>query len=227
MFSGMLPAHRKMTDGDILQMNNLKKVGIDGADIFNTFAGQSGGYRKVGFQKKDIYNQLGKQRLKRGSDASSALQYLRSLALNDLMMYVWHTEDIDGRLQHLCWCDRTSQLDYEVFGDVVAFDATYDKNRYKCPVVIFSGVNNHNQTIVFASAIVANETEETYVWLLEQFTEAMKEKVPTSVITDGDMAMRNAIKKVFLDAHHRLCACHLIRNAANNIRIPAFVLEFK
>lgn len=27
----------------------------------------------------------------------------------------------------------------------------------------FSGVNNHNKTIVFASAIVSNETEETYV----------------------------------------------------------------
>lgn len=42
IFSGMLLAHRKMTDGDILQMNNLMKVGIDGPDIFNTFAGQSG-----------------------------------------------------------------------------------------------------------------------------------------------------------------------------------------
>jgi len=27
------------------------------------------------------------------------------------------------------WCDDTSQLDYEVFGDVLAFDATYGKKK--------------------------------------------------------------------------------------------------
>ncbi|KAJ1416113.1 hypothetical protein SESBI_17634 [Sesbania bispinosa] len=32
---------------------------------------------------------------------------------------------------------------------------------------------------------------------------AMKGKVPLSVITDGDLAMRNAIKRVFPNAHHR------------------------
>jgi transposase-like protein len=30
-----------------------------------------------------------------------------------------------------------------------------------------------------------------------------------SVITDGDLAMRNAIRRVFPNAHHRLCAWHL------------------
>lgn len=132
-------------------------------------------------------------------------------------MFVRHTMDSEGRLEHLFWCDGPSQVDYQVFGDVAAFDETYGKNKYKCPVVVFSGVNNHNQTTIFASAVVANETEETYVWLLEQFVEAMKGKPPLSVITDGDMAMKNAIKKVFPGAHHRLCAWHLIRNAARNI----------
>lgn len=117
-------------------------------------------------------------------------------------------------------------MDYLVFGDVVAFDATYGKNKYRCPVVVFSGVNNHNHTIVFASVVISNETEDMYVWLLEQFLEAMKGKAPTSVITDGDMAMRNAIKRVCPNAHHRLCAWHLIRNAASNIAMPSFVGQF-
>lgn len=227
MFRGMLAAHRKMAEGDILQMNNLRKVGIGTPDIYNSFASQSGGYGKIGFRKKDIYNQIGKQRRLRGSDSVSVVQYLRWLAMNDPLMFVRHTEDSGGRLQHLFWCDGTSQLDYEVFGDVLAFDATYGKNKYHCPIVVFSGVNNHNHTIVFASAVIANETEETYVWLLEQFIEAMKGKMPTSVITDGDKAMRKAIRIVFPSAHHRLCAWHLIRNATSHIGTPGFVSQFR
>ncbi|XP_058784159.1 protein FAR1-RELATED SEQUENCE 5-like [Vicia villosa] len=88
--------------------------------------------------------------------------------------------------------------DYEVFDDVLAFDATYRKNVYLCPLVVFSGVNHHNQSIVFASAIVGNEKEETYVWLLEMLVEAMGGKAPNLVIIDGDKAMRNAIKRCML-----------------------------
>jgi len=68
-------------------------------------------------------------------------------------------------------------LDYSLFGDVLAFDATYKKNKYLSPLVVFLGVNHHNQTVVFATAIVANEVEDTYVWLLDQFVEVMKGKI--------------------------------------------------
>ncbi|CAJ2637174.1 unnamed protein product [Trifolium pratense] len=65
------------------------------------------------------------------------------------------------------WCDGESRKNFEVFGDVFAFDATYRKNKYNCPFVVFSGVNRHNQTVVFATGLVTMETEETYVWEVE------------------------------------------------------------
>jgi hypothetical protein len=69
--------------------------------------------------------------------------------------------------------------------------------------------------------------EGTYVWLLEQLKAAMKGKTPISVITDGDVAMRNAIKRVFPNSYHRLCAWHLLRNAMSNIGNLDFILYFK
>jgi hypothetical protein len=62
---------------------------------------------------------------------------------------------------------------------------------------------------------------------LEQFLEAMGGKSLTSVITDGDLAMRNGIRKVFPECHHRLCAWHLIRNACTNVGKKQFVRKFK
>lgn len=36
-------------------------------------------------------------------------------------------------------------------------------NKYLCPFEFFFDVNHHNQTIVFATVLVENEMEETYV----------------------------------------------------------------
>ncbi|KAJ1381993.1 MULE transposase domain [Sesbania bispinosa] len=193
--TGMLSAHRKMTDVDIMQMNSLRNVG--------------------------------RQRMMQSSDVKGAFQYLRDMAFSNRPMYWSHTLDSDGRLMCLFWCDGHSQLDYKVFGNVLAFDATYKKNKYHFPLVIFSGINHHNQTTVFASGVIADETEETYVWLLEQLMVAMKDKTPVSFITDGDLAMRNAIKRVFPNAHHRLCAWHLLRNANSNMKNTKFLSIFK
>ncbi|KAG5154179.1 hypothetical protein JHK82_012148 [Glycine max] len=111
--------------------------------------------------KMNNLRKIQRQRHVRGSDGASALQYLYSLSSENPLMFVRHIVDKDNRVQHVFWCDDRSQLDFQVFGDVVAFDATYGKNKYKAPAVIFFGVNNHNQTIVFAVAVIENELEET------------------------------------------------------------------
>lgn len=106
---------------------------------------------------------------------------------------------------------------FNLFGDILVFNTTYRKNKYDCPLVVFFGFNHHNQTIVFATTIIANEIEETCVWLLENFLEAMKGKLPLSVITNGDLAMKTSIRRVFPNSHHRLCIWHILCNATTNL----------
>jgi hypothetical protein len=226
-FERMLPAHRKMSEYDKYQMNSMKKSGISTTRIYGYFASQAGGYENVGYTKRDMYNEQVKMRGSRHSDAAGALDFLKGMCTRD-DMFVWkHKVNADGTLKHLFWCDGASRMDYSIFGDVLAFDATYKKIKYNTPLVIFSGINHHNQSVIFGCAIVGDETKEAYIWLLENFLEAMGGKCPVSIITDGDLAMRNAIEKVFPEAHHRLCAWHLIRNATSNIKNPQFVQKFK
>jgi hypothetical protein len=216
-----------MSNHDIWRMSNMRQAGMKTSHIFGLFATEAGGYEKVGFRRRDMSNEQERQRLTSSTDAKAACEYLQSMRISDESMFWKHKVDNNGRLTHLFWCDGVAQRDYMIFGDVVAFDATYKRNKYMCPLVVFSGVNHHNQSIVFCGAIVCDETEETYVWLLEQLLEAMGGKSPTSVITYGDLAMRNAIRRVFPDCHHRLCAWHLIRNACTNIGKKQFVRKFK
>ncbi|XP_057425881.1 protein FAR1-RELATED SEQUENCE 5-like [Lotus japonicus] len=205
----------------------MRAAGIGVTGVHNQIASQSGGYDRVPFTKRKLYNQIAKQRRELKCDVQTAIDYLKGMRKKDPLMFWRHQANENGKLEHLFWADGLSQKNYEVFGDIVAFDATYGKNKYQYPFVMFSGMNNHNQTTVFGSAVIANETEETYVWLLQTFLEAMKGICPTSVITDGHLSMKNAISSVFPRAHHKLCAWHLLQNATRNIKIPSFTQEFK
>ncbi|RVW29113.1 Protein FAR1-related sequence 5 [Vitis vinifera] len=63
-------------------------------------------------------------------------------------------------------------------------------NAYKKPLVVLVGVNHHHQTVVFGCALLIDESVGTYEWVLETFLDAMMNKKPISVVTDGDKAMR-------------------------------------
>ncbi|XP_025702843.1 protein FAR1-RELATED SEQUENCE 5-like [Arachis hypogaea] len=209
-FSSMLLSHRRMSEADIEQMSDMRKGGIGVSRIYGFMASLAGRYHNVPYTTRDMHNVNAKQRREGGLDVESCLRYLRECKANDPALY--YKEVVDGE---------------GVFGDVVAFDATYKKNVYLSPLVVFSGVNHHNQTVVFAAALVADEKEETYVWLLQQLQTSMKGKSPVSITTDGDRQMNSAIEQIFSEAHHRLYAWHLLRNTTSNIGKPKFTRMFR
>ncbi|KAL4394240.1 hypothetical protein AHAS_Ahas02G0132200 [Arachis hypogaea] len=102
-----------------------------------------GRYHNVPYITRNMHNVNAKQRREGCLDAVSCLRYLRECKANDPALYYKEVVDGEGVLQHLFWCDGTSQIDYQVFGDVVAFDVTYMKNVYLSPLVVFSSVNHH------------------------------------------------------------------------------------
>ncbi|KAJ1426696.1 Zinc finger, PMZ-type [Sesbania bispinosa] len=57
--------------------------------------------------------------------------------------------------------------------------------------------------------------------------DTMFNKVPKAVVTDGDGAMREAIRSVFLGSIHMLCSWHLHQNACENVKNPKFLENFK
>ncbi|WOH08468.1 hypothetical protein DCAR_0727909 [Daucus carota subsp. sativus] len=77
------------------------------------------------------------------------------------------------------------------------------------PFAPFTGVNHHRQSILFSCALVSDEREETFVWLFRQWLNCMWNESPRAIITDQDLAIDNAIKKVFPHTHHRYCQWHL------------------
>ncbi|KAK9063805.1 hypothetical protein SSX86_017677 [Deinandra increscens subsp. villosa] len=125
---------------------------------------------------------------------------------------------VDDELRFIFWADGISRLNYESFGDVLAFDATYKTNQYGMIFVPFTGVDHHKRCVTFGAALLCDETTESYVLLLETFLRAHK-KQPLLVLTDQDSAMKGAIKRVFTESVHRLCMWHIMD------KLPAKVIN--
>ncbi|KAK9912104.1 hypothetical protein M0R45_035979 [Rubus argutus] len=96
--------------------------------------------------------------------------------------------------------------------------STSKSNIYEKPLSVLVSCNNHRATVVFGCALLVNEKEETYLWLLECFLTSMYGKKPISVITDGDDAMHNAVARLIPDARHQLCSWHIGRNVCSNLK---------
>ncbi|VFQ90261.1 unnamed protein product [Cuscuta campestris] len=127
----LFPAYRALNDADKAQIDILHAQGVRTCHIMGYMVAQKGGYDKVGFTKKDLYNYLDTQKHVKieDGDARAALSYLQGKADNDPMLFCKYGVGTDGKLKHLFWADGASIVDFQCFGDVLAFDTTYKKNK--------------------------------------------------------------------------------------------------
>ena len=137
----------------------------------------------LGFNKKDSFNYIEQQKHVKIKDGyvRALLIYLQGKADNDAMFFAKYMLIEDGKLNHIFSVDVTSRIDHKCFGDVIVFDSTYKKNKYKKSLVIFLGKNHHAQLVIFGCSLMSNETIETYKWVLESFLAAMCNILPKAI----------------------------------------------
>lgn len=215
-------------EADRAQFKAMLSVGVNPGQVIESLVQLSGGYEKVGFEKKDLDNYIDSQcRVETvEGDAECALAFLSATKDEDPRFF-YESKIVEGRLTSLFWADSVSQMDYACFGEVMAFDSTYKSNAYKMPFIILAGLNHHNQTSVFGCALLEGETVEAFTWMLLTFLRAMRGKTPASIVTNGDKGIVKAIQCVFPQTRHRLCTWHLERNANVNVQDKAFISDFK
>ncbi|KAL4276995.1 protein FAR1-RELATED SEQUENCE 5-like [Arachis ipaensis] len=184
----LIPSFHYMTDAAKAQIEGFQGCGILTSKTMRYMAGISREYSLVGFLKKDAYNYVDKRHRARitDGDANAAIVYLEGKVDADPTSMARYNVTKNEMLANLFWADGGNRIDYQYFGDVLAFDSTYRKNKYKRPLVIFSGCNNHKQTCIFGFGLVLDESIASYKWLFENFLEVMCNRQPFVVLTDGD-----------------------------------------
>ncbi|XP_074342197.1 protein FAR1-RELATED SEQUENCE 5-like [Apium graveolens] len=77
------------------------------------------------------------------------------------------------------------------------------------PFIPITGVSHHYQNILFGFALIRDEKETTYRWVLKTWLEAIDNKPPITIITDQDIALSNAISEVMPNTNHTYCTWHI------------------
>ncbi|XP_057760729.1 uncharacterized protein LOC130981124 [Arachis stenosperma] len=82
-----VPSHRKVSDVDIAHIDSLRQVGISIPKIYKSFATQDGGFNLVPFTKRDLYNEVRRQRLLQNGDVNAVLRVLEGAARVDEKLF--------------------------------------------------------------------------------------------------------------------------------------------
>lgn len=61
------------------------------------------------------------------------------------------------------------RLDYDSFGEVIMFDATYETNKYNVLCAPFICINHHWQNTLFYCAFLCDEIASSFKWHLTIF----------------------------------------------------------
>ncbi|XP_047979381.1 protein FAR-RED IMPAIRED RESPONSE 1-like [Salvia hispanica] len=86
--------------------------------------------------------------------------------------FTYHYEvNAANQLVALFWCDGLMKKNYHMFGDIVAFDSTYNTNRYCMIFTPFTGKDNHGKPVTFTAGLVCNKKTGAFGWLFKHFVE--------------------------------------------------------
>jgi MULE transposase domain len=192
-----LRSHYSINEAQKFEIVSFQDSGVHNFQILDYIERRSGGYEYRGFQSKNMYKFSAEhdQSAMLADDADSIIKYFKERKKMNSDFY-FNYEANDGHLTSLFWAAAQSIIDYSHFRDVVIFDSTYKLNRYNMIVVPFLGYNHHRRTIIFACGIISREDKNSYLWLLKSLMEAMYQIRPESIIINGDIAMREAIKSI-------------------------------
>jgi hypothetical protein len=188
--------------------------------------------KNVPYNKKYVSNvMIAIRQEDKSNNMMKVLDYFRKRKEKDSRLYYAFERGQGNKVLSIFWSDGISHQMYDLYGDCLNFDMTCKTNKYNLPFAPFVGVTGHGHNCLFACAIINNEQAETFKWLFLEFLTCMGGKQPATVISDQDVAMKNAIPVVFTNSVHRNCFFHIKRKAEKKCggsfgRIPNLHADF-
>ncbi|XP_047966051.1 protein FAR1-RELATED SEQUENCE 5-like [Salvia hispanica] len=196
---------------------DCSKANIGPTLTFNVLKEILGGFQLVGCNVGDIRNASRDiKAYAHGFDVQMVLDDMaRKKEMSEAFTYEYEV-NASNQLVALFWCDGLMKRNYHMFGDIVAFDTTFNTNRYCMIFAPFTGKDNHGRPVTFAAGLVSNEKTGAFEWLFRHFVQCMG-FAPKMIVTDQDLGMRSAIEEILVGTRHRWCMWHIMHKLANKV----------
>ncbi|CAB4418039.1 unnamed protein product [Rhizophagus irregularis] len=123
----------------------------------------------------------------------------------------------ERRLNSLFWMSPDQVNAYERYHDIVIVDTTSKTNQFDMILMLIIVVDNNFRNIIVAAAILEDETEATFTWILQELKNSC-DLTPTVLYSDADPALISAIKTNYPETHHFHCIFHIDLNLKKNLK---------
>nr|XP_017227893.1 PREDICTED: protein FAR1-RELATED SEQUENCE 5-like [Daucus carota subsp. sativus] len=212
-----LRSSREMTVSSRNFVFDAAKVNIGCSKAYGLMKEMVCGYSNVGATLRDFRNFNRDLKEYVGErDGQMLIDKFKVFQESSSSFYYAYELDEAGRLTKLFWADAISRRNFEVYGDAVSFDATFDTNKYNMIFAPFTGVDKHEKCITFAACLLSKEDVTHYKWVFDQFSTCMG-RHPVVIVTDQCLAMKIAFssslssKNGLVATKHRLCMWHIMQ----------------
>ncbi|KAH6788691.1 far-red elongated hypocotyls 3 [Perilla frutescens var. frutescens] len=187
--------------------------------MYAAMARQFAEYKSAVGLKHDSRGQFekGRNMAMEAGEASTMLEFFVQMqSLNSNFFYAVDVGE-DQRLKNFLWIDAKSRHDYPNFSDVVSFDTSYIRNKYKMPLALFVGVNQHYQFMLLGCALVSDENAATYSWVMQTWLKAMGVQAPKIILTEQDKVLKSVISDVFPSTLHFFSLWHIMGKVSETL----------
>ena len=148
-----------------------------------------------------------RERNKTGNPVDKVLQLLRDIPGADVGI----GHDNEGNIAWLSFQSQEMKRNFELFGDVLIFDATYKLNNRSMPLYLPLVVDSDGNSRIVAMILSANEEATTVSNFLEKFAASNNCSQVKCLLVDKDLSTIACLKATFTAATVNLCLFHVLK----------------
>ncbi|KAD6118680.1 hypothetical protein E3N88_09951 [Mikania micrantha] len=209
------PYVRRFTQEEKDMVENLTERHMDPRNILSSIKKHNPANVSI---SRDVYNLQQKIKNKK-KFGDTPMQVLENVLHSQRYIYYTYEDPETNIVEDIFFCQPKSNCWWRAFPHVLMMDATYKTNQYKLPFIQIVGVTSTHQTFSIAHAFVSKEREKNYVWVLEMAKSMLNKCMePRVIITDRDLAIMSACRKVYPEAAKYLCRWHIDENIAKHCK---------
>lgn len=241
----LLPAYRKIQEADQERILLLSKAGFPVNRIIK-FLEQEKGVQpgQLPFIEKDIRNfvRTCKKTVqendallseKRITDMLELLEACKATSERDGDFVFDFLTDENGKIENIAWSYGDSVRAFNLFGDAVLFDITYQSITYGMLLGLLSGIDNHGKPIIFACVLLQEENSRSFLWALQTVVRFMRGRHPQTIVTDLNPGLRETIASELPNTKHVISLWYIMLKLSSwfclplGLKYPEFKSEFE
>ncbi|CAG8650934.1 4909_t:CDS:1, partial [Diversispora eburnea] len=171
--AALAPSYRKFTPEIQEDVRLLATCGVRSGAIIEVLR-----HKNLGkyIHDRDIYNLINSiccEKNQSKSDADSIyLNLMKQQQENPSLHVDAQFEGQENCLVRLCWMRLSQQELWAHFHDIVLLDTTAKTNRHSLILCVVIIVDNHNRSRLVATAILSDETKDSFAWLFQSLLDA-------------------------------------------------------